>query len=220
MLPRDGRQDDPQRAPGPEPTPPNFIHVYPDAISREQCAEIIEKFEADPRVRPSWGSDSDRPKNRSGAMLAPGKYPEWAEITHLIKQVVRRRIDHYASTFTAVQRILITDDWELSSPLIERIEPSQGFDWHFDGNLPGTERRVLATILYLTDIEDGGATQFAYQNASVQPRAGALVIFPPFWTHLHRGETPRAGVKYNVTNFLSLKKSSLVRTPPQAASAR
>ena len=66
---------------------------------------------------------------------------------------------------------------------------------------PGTERRVLATILYLTDIEDGGATQFAYQNASVQPAAGALVIFPPFWTHLHRGETPRAGIKYKRHQF-------------------
>ena len=135
MLPRDSaRRDGGRAAAAPAPEVPNFIQVYPDALGRDQCADIVARFEADPRVRPSWGGRSDRPANRSGAMLAPGAYPEWAETVQLVKSAVRRRIDHYATVFTAVQRILMTDEWELSSPLIERIHPDQGFDWHFDAS--------------------------------------------------------------------------------------
>ncbi|MGE0748901.1 MAG: 2OG-Fe(II) oxygenase [Rhodospirillales bacterium] len=185
--------------------PPAFILAYPNVLPADECRALIERFEADERVRPSWGKYSERPTNRTGAMLATAQHPDWRDVVERINGAIRPYLEHYAGVFTAFKRILITDQWELSAPLIERIEPGQGFDWHFDGNLPGTERRVLATILYLADIADGGATQFAYQGAAVQPKAGMLVLFPPFWTHLHRGDTPKAGRKYNVTNFVVLR---------------
>ena len=31
-----------------------------------------------------------------------------------------------------------------------------------------------------------------------------MLIFPPFWTHLHRGAPPVSEVKYNLTNYLVL----------------
>jgi len=60
------------------------------------------------------------------------------------------------------------------------------------------------TLLYLADIPIGGQTQFAFQMSEVQPQAGSLVLFPPYWTHLHRGVTPEQGTKYNITNFVIL----------------
>lgn len=185
--------------------PPSFIHVYPDVYSAAECRAIVARFEGDPRVKPSWGKYSTAPKNRTGSMIALGAWPEWRDVMEDFHARIGPRIDHYAETFLAFKRIWMTADWEFSAPLLERIEPGQGFDWHFDGNLPGTERRVLATIVYLADIDQGGQTQFAYQGVAVAPKAGSLVLFPPFWTHLHRGDTPAAGYKYNLTNFVVLK---------------
>ena len=184
--------------------PPNFIHVYPDVLSRAQCGEIIERFERDPRVRPSWGQYSAEPSNRTGAMLALGDHAEWRDVATLVNAAIEQRIEHYAGVFLALKRVLMSGKCRLTLPLLERIAPGQGFDWHFDGCLPGTERRVLASILYLADVPEGGRTEFAYQGATIQPAAGALVLFPPFWTHLHRGASPEAGLKYNLTNFLTL----------------
>ncbi|MBM3486328.1 MAG: 2OG-Fe(II) oxygenase [Alphaproteobacteria bacterium] len=186
---------------------PSFIQVYLDVFTAAECRAIVTRFEDDPRVKPSWGKYSAQPKNRTGSMIALGAWPEWADVVEDFHARIRSRIDHYAETFLAFKRIWMTGDCELSAPLLERIGPGQGFDWHFDGNLPGTERRVLATIVYLADVDHGGQTQFAYQGIALAPKAGSLVLFPPFWTHLHRGDTPTAGYKYNLTNFVVLKSA-------------
>lgn len=204
MTTSDGNRPEAAEGAAAAKEPPNFIHVYPDVLSRAQCRELIDRFERDPRVRPSWGAYSAKPENRSGAMLAIGSLPEWRDAVTLVNEAIGRRVDHYAGVYLALRRVLMIGKCQLTQPLLERIGPGQGFDWHFDGCLPGIERRVLAAILYLADVPAGGRTEFAYQGAVVQPMAGALVLFPPFWTHLHRGATPEAGLKYNITNFLTL----------------
>jgi hypothetical protein len=185
--------------------PPNFLNIYPDVLTREQCREIIERFDSDSRVKPSWGKNTKNPVNRSGSMLSIGELEDWDDIVSLVNGEIEARIQHYARVFLSFQRVLMTDACVLTRPLLERIVPGQGFDWHSDSSQPGTEKRVLATILYLADINEGGETQFAYQMASVKPMAGGLVIFPPYWTHLHRGATPAEGQKYNLTNFVVLE---------------
>lgn len=185
--------------------PPSFLHVYPDILTREACREIIDRFDADQRARPSWGKNSDCPANRTGAMLAMGELEDWEDVVDEIMPAIEERIHHYAEVFLSFKRVLMSKQCALSRPLLERIVPGQGFDWHIDGSQPGIEKRVLAAIIYLADVVEGGETQFAYQMAEVAPQAGALVLFPPFWTHLHRGTTPKSGHKYNLTNFVVLR---------------
>ncbi len=48
----------------------------------------------------------------------------------------------------------------------------------------------------------GGETQFAYQEVSIRPQSGTLVLFPPFWTHEHRAARLEAGVKYIATTWV------------------
>jgi hypothetical protein len=40
------------------------------------------------------------------------------------------------------------------------------------------------------------------QEVLIRPAQGKLVLFPPFWTHVHRGVTLRAGVKYIATTWV------------------
>jgi len=58
-------------------------------------------------------------------------------------------------------------------------------------------------IWYLNDVAGpGGETEFKHQGISVKPEAGRLLVFPPFWTHEHRGVTLEAGVKYIATTWV------------------
>ena len=76
--------------------------------------------------------------------------------------------------------------------------PHQGFHaWHQDwGLLPVQARRLMAAMIYLNDVEEGGETAFFHQNIKVKPEKGKMVIFPPYFTHMHKGMRPISNDKY------------------------
>ena len=42
-------------------------------------------------------------------------------------------------------------------------------------------------MTYLNDIENGG-THFKYQNLTSPAKKGLTLIWPPDWTHTHKGQ--------------------------------
>ena len=86
--------------------------------------------------------------------------------------------------------------------------PASGGTAPVDAGAGGTHDRVLSGLFYLRDIAEGGETEFPFQLLRIRPQAGLLLLFPPFWTHLHRGVSPVSAVKYNITNFLVLRPAA------------
>ncbi|HZF32623.1 MAG TPA: hypothetical protein VE914_02355 [Candidatus Angelobacter sp.] len=81
-----------------------------------------------------------------------------------------------------------------------------GYGYHIDASVGGTHDRIVSGLFYLRDIVEGGETEFPFQLRHVKPKAGLLLLlFPPLWTHLHRGVSPVSAVKYNITNFVILR---------------
>ena len=75
---------------------------------------------------------------------------------------------------------------------------------HVDVTRYATARRFLVFFLYLNDTE-GGETVFTNYDLRVKPRAGRILMFPPFWTHPHTGKKPINKPKY-ITEYKSLSK--------------
>jgi len=67
--------------------------------------------------------------------------------------------------------------------------------------------RVLPFMIYLNDVAEGGETEWYYQDLSIQPRAGTLVMWPAYFTHTHRGRTPRSGDKYILTSWILFQRA-------------
>jgi hypothetical protein len=82
--------------------------------------------------------------------------------------------------------------------------PNDGYDWHSDGLDPGLRLRFITQVAYLNDVEEGGETEFLWQEQKVSPTRGSIAIFPSGWTHPHRALAPISGPKYVVTSFLRL----------------
>ena len=61
------------------------------------------------------------------------------------------------------------------------------FDKHKlnDGATGHGGERLVAAILYLNDMEFGGETSFPIIKRNIKPKAGRLLMFPAYFTHLH-----------------------------------
>lgn len=60
--------------------------------------------------------------------------------------------------------------------------------------------RQAVCMFYLNDVKQGGETEFLHQEIKIKPKKGSLVIFPAFYTHIHRGCIPESNDKY-ILNF-------------------
>lgn len=73
--------------------------------------------------------------------------------------------------------------------------------------------RTLLYMYYLNDVDEGGQTDFHYQNRSIQPKAGRMVIAPAYFTHTHRGRVPVSGDKYILTSWVLFQRAETLYGP-------
>ena len=71
--------------------------------------------------------------------------------------------------------------------------------WHCEHGASNSNR-ILAWMFYLNDAKSG--TEFM-NYPTVQAKRGRCVIWPAFWTHVHKG-APNKGLKYIATWWISL----------------
>ena len=62
---------------------------------------------------------------------------------------------------------------------------------------------MVAWMVYLNDVEEGGETEFLYQSLRIKPKANMAVLWPGSFTHIHRGNPPLSGDKYILTGWFS-----------------
>jgi hypothetical protein len=88
---------------------------------------------------------------------------------------------------------------------IQWYPPGGGYkDYHYERSTidPLNLSRHLAFMTYLNDIdEEGGETEFYYQNIKVKPKKGLTLIWPSDWTHTHRG-IPTQQEKIIITGWI------------------
>ena len=74
---------------------------------------------------------------------------------------------------------------------------------------------MLLWTIYLNEGFAEGETEFLYQQRSIVPRTGSLLIAPAGFTHTHRGNRPKGGNKYIATSWVLFERADkLYGTPP------
>jgi hypothetical protein len=177
------------------------IFEWSGALSREQCEAIVAAFEAEPRVRPgvvrrpdgSEGVDAGL-KRSTDFLIEPDSGEGWLALDRQLVDALTRGVEAYFERYPWIPRLPTT----FCGFQVQRTDVGEGFDWHADED----DRRRLALIFYLNDDFEGGGTEFMHQALTVRPRRGSLIMFPPYWTHVHRGQPVTRGRKYIVTCFL------------------
>ena len=70
--------------------------------------------------------------------------------------------------------------------------------------------RALLFQFYLNDVEEGGETEFLYQERKIAARQGRLVIAPAGFTHSHKGHVARSGDKYIATSWILFQRAEVL----------
>jgi len=73
-----------------------------------------------------------------------------------------------------------------------------------------TLHRVLLFMYYLNTVEEGGETEFLFQERRIKPQQGRMVIAPAGFTHSHKGHVPLAGDKYILTSWVLFNRAEQI----------
>ncbi len=181
--------------------PRTFIFEQPRALALDICSEMIRRFEAgtDEQYPGRIGQtvQEDQDVKRSTDLVVSGK-PHWKDIDGELFRSLGRAIREFRETYP-----FFKGPFKDSGYAIQRTDPGEFYHWHIDGGSHEFSQRQLVAVWYLNDVPGpGGETEFSSQQVKITPAAGKLLLFPPFWTHEHRGVTLEAGVKYIATTWV------------------
>ena len=83
---------------------------------------------------------------------------------------------------------------------IQKTKIGEGYHtWHCENAEMKARNRILAFMVYLNDVTEGGETEFLYQKCRFKPEKNTLLIWPTQFTHVHRGNPPLSNDKYIIT---------------------
>ena len=187
-----------------EVKPGTFIFEFSNSLSSKQCKDIINRFEksSDEHYQGRVGQDFQKNTDikKSTDMVISGK-ENWKDIDEILfislskgLSSVKKQFDYFSGSFKDI------------GYAIQRTKPGDFFHWHIDSGNHRFSDRQLVAIWYLNDVPGpGGETEFLNQNVKVKPETGKLILFPPFWTHEHRGVKLQEGIKYIATTWVVFK---------------
>ncbi len=184
-----------------EVLPHSFIFEQYGALPPALCEEIIRRFEAAPEDqypgRIGQQAFEDQSIKRSTDLVVSGK-PAWKDIDRALFQSLGRAILEFREAYPYFK-----GPFKDMGYAIQRTQPGEYYHWHIDGGSHEFSQRQLVAVWYLNDVPGpGGETEFLFQGLKIQPEQGKLLLFPPFWTHEHRGATLQSGVKYIATTWV------------------
>ncbi|MDH3638196.1 MAG: 2OG-Fe(II) oxygenase [Gammaproteobacteria bacterium] len=182
--------------------PTSLIYEIRNALGREVCQRAVDRFESNPEQqypgRIGQGQSLETSIKRSTDLRISGRQ-DWQDIDNAL-------FDSLSAGLGILSRIhpyFAHNEFRDEGYNLQRTSPGEHYHWHVDSGPGEFSQRQLVAIWYLNDVlGPGGETEFLLQDIAVQPELGKLLLFPPFWTHVHRGKTVERGVKYIATTWV------------------
>lgn len=191
----------------------HYIRVYDDVLEPGMCRKLVDSFHALARFQAANGRGVRAGLDDSAWTELDVSRLSDAGFLAYFRQLVSRQLQRYNAD---VGLPIPVPDSPLLSPLIlkrYRAGGEEKFQTHFD-SINEVCDRYLVFLWYLNDVADGGCTYFPGLGTSVAPRAGRLLMFPPYWLYAHQGQASPLQDKYILSTYLRF-----VQAPPAATVA-
>ena len=182
--------------------PGSFVFEKKNALAPDFCNEVMQRFEACPEDqylgRVGQMASADNSIKRSTDLVVSGK-SHWQDVDRALFRSLGIALREFR-----LQYPFFSGSFKDMGYGLQRTLPGEFYHWHIDGGSHDFSNRQLVAIFYLNDVEEkqGGTTDFLHQGINVTPEAGKLILFPPFWTHKHRGAEVISGQKYIATTWV------------------
>ena len=164
------------------------------------CDDLVNLFESVPNKQRVEAKDN-RPRFTQFNFTRESYLNE--ELHRTVCQYLIKAVEHYRT------KIKSFFEWAPENLYFEHIrikryisEDKDEFDTHVDVGHNKNEGRYLSFMWYLNDVTVGGATELTGLDFEVQPKKGALLMFPPIWMFPHKGHLLNSGKKYLLSTYL------------------
>ena len=189
----------------------NFIGVYDNYITKEQCDKAIEIFENQNK----FNKTVNRINNEKASILKKQDQQFFADINNIdiwwekLKPMIFNfdiAWKHYLEN-TGAHDAYDKVPLHYTTLKIQKTLPTEGYHvWHIEYHKGFEyEPRAFAFSIYLNDVEEGGETEFLHFSKRIKPKTGRIVIWPASFPYLHRGNPPLSGEKYILTSWMLLR---------------
>lgn len=190
-----------------------FIGHYPAVVPAEKCNQIINYYEQMVEIQRNYDRQSTEgtlqtvKKDESINSAMPKAVNDVGNFVvangdptvNIVSESLAYCLDHYVETFDILKEQRMMSMYHK----VQKTLPQGGYHiWHCEQGGGSHMRRVLVYTLYLNDVEEGGETEFLYQQKRYPARKGDICIFPAHFTHPHRGNPPLSGEKYIMTGWI------------------
>lgn len=182
----------------------HYVRVYDQDLDPALCGQLLASFDRLQRFHAPNGRGQ-----RAGL-----EESEWTELNVTryadagFLAMFRGRIDLALERYNRDVALPIpVPNSPLTSDLVLKRYRSGGdqrFQLHFD-SIYHVANRYLVLLWYLNDVAEGGETSFPGLDLAVAPRAGRLLMFPPYWMYQHEGRPPVSGEKFILSTYLLFK---------------
>lgn len=198
---------------------PNFIQEYKKSLPPVVCENLISLFEeredlhvagqTTEGVNTQWKHDTEISLNPE--FLDSEKHPDFSILLQSLLMCLQEGLEKYKKEYNVdlgngqTAGVDAICEWRTNYEFnIQRYLPGEGYKvMHCEVPNSGVSKRVLVWMFYLNDVEDKGGTEFMFQDYTCKAEQGKLVIWPPYWTHYHRGIVSPTETKYIVTGWCS-----------------
>tara|TARA_B000000557_G_scaffold251233_1_gene238320 strand:- start:110 stop:745 length:636 start_codon:yes stop_codon:yes gene_type:complete len=167
----------------------DFIGVFPNAVEPDFCDYLCQYVDQASQVAPR-NFTHVKDKQICLDAFSPGEAKG-------LMEYVNGCLFYYINEFS----YLTNFSYISALVLLQKTEPTQGYHMFHGENINwNVSDRTLAWMVYLNDVEEGGETEWLYQQRKIKPTKGTVCIWPGSFTHLHRGNPPMSE-KYIATGW-------------------
>ena len=188
----------------------NFIGVYDNYITREECNKAIKLYEEQNKFnntlnRISGERASILEKQDQQFFAAPFNFHVWWERLKPMMLNFDLAWNHYIKNVGALEAYGVP--FHFADLKIQKTLPTEGYHiWHIEHSSRFEDlKRAFVFSIYLNDVEEGGETEFLHFSKRVKSKTGRIVIWPASFPYLHRGNPPLSGEKYILTSWMNLR---------------
>jgi hypothetical protein len=185
----------------------DFIECSSVKLDKNVCDRLIELFEKNKNLQVTGkvfcDENVEKKEIKKSTEIPISQYlfedDEWAPPLNLFYTTLRIATDEYVKKYPHLLRLA---EWgPFGGFNFQKYNPGDGYyKLHCEVPSSGVSNRMLAWMVYLNDVDDGG-TYFDQQDYSLKAECGNIAIWPPYWTHTHRGIVSHTKTKYILTGW-------------------
>ena len=184
----------------------DFIGIWDNNVNENICKEFIKYYDWTIKHKyntsPDTGDSANHTTRADEAIFmssASIQYP--SSLCDHYWECLKQCVEEYMKNY------IIEIEGGLNSWVfkVHKVKEKQGYHkWHYESSEYEVRDRFLVYMTYLQAPPEGGETEFLYQSKRIDPVVGRTLIWPPGFTHKHRGNPPLKGEKIYLTGWFNM----------------